>query len=168
MPERTESADPTPERVAEMVRALSTVMQQSNVSELDLSLGALSVRLRRPALGSAAEQSPLISADAGGASRPEDDRDHNPGPVNASEHVITAPMIGTFYTAPTPGSPPYIAAGDEVAAGQTIGIIEAMKIMNEIVADRSGVVTAILAKNGEPVEYGSPLATLAPRSGARA
>jgi acetyl-CoA carboxylase biotin carboxyl carrier protein len=141
-----------------MVRSLAAVMHQSNVTELDLALGALSLRLRRPEYGPSGE-SALAPPNSGPLPPLPDGRDH--------EHVITAPMIGTFYSAPTPGSPPFIAEGDEVVAGQTIGIIEAMKIMNEIVADRSGVITAILAANGEPVEYGSPLVRLAARRGDR-
>jgi acetyl-CoA carboxylase biotin carboxyl carrier protein len=66
-------------------------------------------------------------------------------------------MIGTFYASPTPGASPFVSEGDEVFIGQTIGIIEAMKIMNEIAADRSGTVAAILVSNGQPVEFGSPL-----------
>ena len=135
-----------------MVRTLAAVMHESLVTELDLAFGALSVRLRRPAEADQIETGPLPVA-----ARPS-------APVTAErEHVITAPMIGTYYAAPTPGSSPFIAEGDEVAAGQTIGIIEAMKIMNEIVADRGGIVTAVLVTNGEPVEYGTPLARLAPR-----
>jgi acetyl-CoA carboxylase biotin carboxyl carrier protein len=75
--------------------------------------------------------------------------------------LIKAPMIGTFYSSPTPGAPPFVEVGEEVAIGQVIGIIEAMKIMNEIVADRDGVVRELLVANGQPVEYGSPLLRLA-------
>jgi acetyl-CoA carboxylase biotin carboxyl carrier protein len=75
-------------------------------------------------------------------------------------HVVKAPMIGTFYASPAPGEPPFVHLGDHVSAGQTIGIIEAMKIMNEIVADRSGIVAEILAANAQAVEYGSPLLRL--------
>ena len=66
-------------------------------------------------------------------------------------------MVGTFYTSPTPSSPAFVAVGDYIVAGQTIGIIEAMKIMNEITTDRSGVVIEFLTDNAQPVEYGSPL-----------
>ena len=66
-------------------------------------------------------------------------------------------MVGTFYTSPTPSAPAFVGVGDFVVAGQTIGIIEAMKIMNEITADRSGVVVEFLIDNAQPVEYGSPL-----------
>ncbi|HEU0115146.1 MAG TPA: acetyl-CoA carboxylase biotin carboxyl carrier protein, partial [Thermomicrobiales bacterium] len=78
--------------------------------------------------------------------------------------VITAPMVGSYYAAPSPGSPPFIEIGDAIEPGQPIGIIEAMKIMNEIVADRGGVVDAILVENGQAVEYGSPLVRLRPVS----
>ena len=78
-------------------------------------------------------------------------------PVEMDGHVVTSPMIGTFYSASAPGEPAYVQVGDEVETGQVVGIIEAMKIMNEITADQSGVVVEILANNAEAVEYGSPL-----------
>jgi acetyl-CoA carboxylase biotin carboxyl carrier protein len=124
-------------------------MRQAAITELDLDLGDVSVRLRRP----------VPDHDGGGEMRLENQ------PLaavesSAPEILITAPMIGTFYTAATPGAQPFVVEGDEVYVGQTIGIIEAMKIMNEIAADRAGVVEAILVGNGQPVEYGSPLMRL--------
>jgi acetyl-CoA carboxylase biotin carboxyl carrier protein len=124
-------------------------MRQSAITELDLDLGDVSVRLRRPA----------PSWDGAGEMRLE----NHPSAAAESEPpdiLITAPMIGTFYTAATPGAQPFVTEGDEVYIGQTIGIIEAMKIMNEIAADRAGVVEAVLVGNGQPVEYGSPLMRL--------
>lgn len=76
---------------------------------------------------------------------------------NTSIHIVTSPMIGTFYAAPAPGEPAFVKVGDQVAQGDTIGIVEAMKIMNEIAADRAGRVVEVVATNGETVEYGSPL-----------
>ena len=73
------------------------------------------------------------------------------------EHLLTAPMVGTFYTAPSPKDAPFVVEGDMVEAGQTIGIIEAMKIMNEIEAEVAGRVKRILARDGQGVEYGQPL-----------
>jgi acetyl-CoA carboxylase biotin carboxyl carrier protein len=73
-------------------------------------------------------------------------------------------MIGTFYAAPGPGEAPFVAIGDEVEVGQVIGIVEAMKIMNEIIADRAGVVTELLVDNAQAVEYGSPLLVLGEQS----
>jgi biotin carboxyl carrier protein len=137
-------ASPSPERVADLVRALAGVMQQDSVTELDLELGSLTLRMRR-AVGAPAPANVPPAAEAE-AVKPE-----------PAGHVVTAPMVGTFYTSPTPSSPPFVSVGDYVTAGQTIGIIEAMKIMNEITADRSGVVVEFLVENAQPVEYGSPL-----------
>ena len=81
-------------------------------------------------------------------------------------HTVTAPMIGTFYSAPAPGEAPFVQIGDEVEVGQAIGIIEAMKIMNEIISDRAGVVSEILVDNAQSVEYGSPLIRLVEHPGA--
>jgi len=82
--------------------------------------------------------------------------------VEVQGHVVAAPMIGTFYASPSPGDPPFVEVGDSVEVGQTIGIIEAMKIMNEITSDRAGVVAEVLARNAEAVEYGSPLIRIVP------
>jgi acetyl-CoA carboxylase biotin carboxyl carrier protein len=145
----SEPVPPAPERVADLVQSLAAVMRQSSITELDLDLGDVSLRLRRP-----------NSNHDGGEMRLENQA---PAPTDPDppEVLITAPMIGTFYAAATPGAQPFVAEGDEVYVGQTIGIIEAMKIMNEIAADRAGVVEAILVGNGQPVEYGSPLMRLA-------
>lgn len=137
-------ANPSPERVADLVRALAGVMQQDSVTELDLELGALTLRMRR-AVGAPVQASVPVATEAE-AAKPE-----------APGHVVSAPMVGTFYTSPTPSSPAFVAVGDYVVAGQTIGIIEAMKIMNEITTDRSGIVVEFLVENAQPVEYGSPL-----------
>ena len=137
-------ASPSPERVADLVRALAGVMQQDSVTELDLELGALTLRLRRNVGVPAYTSVPVVSD-------PEAVIPEAPG------HVVSAPMVGTFYTSPTPSSPAFVAIGDYVVTGQTIGIIEAMKIMNEITTDRSGIVLEFLTENAQPVEYGSPL-----------
>jgi acetyl-CoA carboxylase biotin carboxyl carrier protein len=76
--------------------------------------------------------------------------------------LVAAPLIGTFYEAPEPGAAPFVSVGNEVSKGQTIGIIEAMKLMNPVAADSSGTVTAVLVGNGEAVEYGQPLIALSP------
>ena len=143
-----EPAPPAPERVADLVRSLANVMRQSSITELDLDVGPMSVRLRRPV------------SDVDNAGQTGSDTDVMTLPISAPETLITAPMIGTFYTSATPGAQPFVNEGDEVTVGQTIGIIEAMKIMNEIAADSAGVVDTILVGNGQPVEYGSPLMRL--------
>ena len=77
--------------------------------------------------------------------------------ARTNEHVVTAPMVGTFYSAPSPGAKAFVEIGDEVNPGQVLCIIEAMKMMNQIEADRGGRVTSIMAKSGDPVEFGQPL-----------
>jgi acetyl-CoA carboxylase biotin carboxyl carrier protein len=149
---RTSDAEPVPtapERVADLVQSLAAVMRQSSITELDLDLGDVSLRLRRP------------TSDHDGGEMRLENQSLTPTEPDPPEVLITAPMIGTFYAAATPGAQPFVAEGDEIYIGQTIGIIEAMKIMNEIAADRAGVVEAILVGNGQPVEYGSPLMRLA-------
>src|ERR1700761_6582337 len=74
-----------------------------------------------------------------------------------NEHVITAPMVGTFYGSPSPGAKAFIEIGDEIKVGQVLCIIEAMKMMNQIESDKAGRVTSIMARNGDPVEFGQPL-----------
>jgi acetyl-CoA carboxylase biotin carboxyl carrier protein len=80
-----------------------------------------------------------------------------PAPVVPQGHVVTSPMVGTFYLAPSPGAEPFVQVGDTVKEGQTICIIEAMKLLNEIESDKAGVVKEILVDNGQAVEYGQPL-----------
>jgi acetyl-CoA carboxylase biotin carboxyl carrier protein len=148
---RRSDAEPVPtapERVADLVQSLAAVMRQSSITELDLDLGDVSLRLRRP------------TSDHDGGEMRLENQSLTPTEPDPPEVLITAPMIGTFYAAATPGAQPFVAEGDEIYIGQTIGIIEAMKIMNEIAADRAGVVEAILVGNGQPVEYGSPLMRL--------
>ncbi|HKZ73649.1 MAG TPA: acetyl-CoA carboxylase biotin carboxyl carrier protein, partial [Steroidobacteraceae bacterium] len=74
-----------------------------------------------------------------------------------NEHVVTAPMVGTFYAAPSPGAKPFVDIGDEVKIGQVLCIIEAMKMMNQIESDKAGRINSIMARNGDPVEFGQPL-----------
>ncbi|MEV4202110.1 acetyl-CoA carboxylase biotin carboxyl carrier protein [Micromonospora globbae] len=87
--------------------------------------------------------------------------ERSPVPL-AAEMVVRAPIVGTFYRAPEPGAAPFVAVGDHVRAGQVVGIVEAMKLMNEVTAERAGRVTAVLADDGQPVEYDQPLIALDP------
>ncbi|MFZ1547985.1 MAG: acetyl-CoA carboxylase biotin carboxyl carrier protein, partial [Candidatus Nitrotoga sp.] len=72
-------------------------------------------------------------------------------------HVVKSPMVGSFYRSPSPGTPPFVEVGQSVSVGDTLCIIEAMKLLNEIEADQSGIISAILIESGQPVEYGQPL-----------
>lgn len=85
-----------------------------------------------------------------------------PKPVESGDRIVASPMIGTFYTAPSPGEPEFVEEGDQVEVGQVIGIIEAMKIMNEITSEFSGIVSGILVNNAQAVEYGQPLFRITP------
>jgi acetyl-CoA carboxylase biotin carboxyl carrier protein len=138
------------DEVIDAVRELITMMSRGGISELDLSTGDVTIRLRGASAGTAVAPA-SHSADHAPFSGPA------PEPAG---HVITAPMIGTYYSAPAPGEAPFVQVGDEVEVGQVIGIIEAMKIMNEIISDKSGVVSETLVENAQPVEYGSPLLRL--------
>jgi acetyl-CoA carboxylase biotin carboxyl carrier protein len=149
--ERGEATPPGPDRIESLVRALVGAMRSGGVTELDVAFGCVSIRLR--AGGGAA--TPAISVVSAAAEPPAVTEPSAPD-------FITSPMVGTYYASPSPGSPPFIEVGDTVEPGQVIGIIEAMKIMNEIAADRGGVVDAILAVNAQAVEYGSPLVRLRP------
>ena len=143
--------EPTLDEVTDAVRSLVEVMRNSGLTELDVSAGSVSIRLRTP-------------KGTGGPKRqvPSGDGKHEPSSpfAEVAGHVVTAPMIGTFYASSAPGEPPFVGVGDHVSAGQTIGIIEAMKIMNEIVADQSGTVAEVFVANAQAVEYGSPLLRL--------
>ena len=142
------SVTPPPDEIESLVRALISMMRGGGMTELDLTFGDVTVRLRGVASGTpAATISDLVEEPVAAA-------------AGSPDYAIAAPMIGTFYASPSPGSPPFVKVGDAIQAGQTIGIIEAMKIMNEIPADRGGVVTEVVAANGQPVEYGSPLIRL--------
>jgi acetyl-CoA carboxylase biotin carboxyl carrier protein len=149
--ESAENPRPSLADVTDTVRELVEVMRSNGLTEMDVTSGSVEIRLRAPKIGSGARAS---RDDSGAAPTMSPLREQAPG------HIVTAPMIGTFYASPTPGDPPYIRLGDAVHAGQTIGIIEAMKIMNEIVSDRAGVVVEIMANNAQAVEYGSPLLRL--------
>lgn len=131
--------------VIDAVRELISMMSKGGINELDLSTGDVTIRLRG-AMASAVTTTVVTTTEAAGAL-----------PAEPSGHLIKAPMIGTYYSAPAPGEPPFVQVGDEIEVGQVIGIIEAMKIMNEIIADYSGILAETLVENAQPVEYGSPL-----------
>ncbi len=133
------------------VRELISMMGKGGISELDLSTGDITIRLRGQS------HSPSTSPPGHFAPGTGDVEaiDENQG------HLVTSPMIGTYYSAPSPGEAPFVHVGDDVEIGQVVGIVEAMKIMNEIISDRAGVVLEVMVENAQPVEYGSPLIRLA-------
>ncbi|HJU20371.1 MAG TPA: acetyl-CoA carboxylase biotin carboxyl carrier protein subunit [Stellaceae bacterium] len=139
----------------ELIRRLARLLAETGLSEIEYSVGACRIRVARSGERAAA---PLPAPAAVLA-------EASPQAAEASlaEHpgAIKSPMVGTAYLAPQPGTPPFVRPGDEVAAGQPLLIIEAMKVMNQIRAPRTGRVERILVRDGEPVEYGAVLMLLA-------
>jgi acetyl-CoA carboxylase biotin carboxyl carrier protein len=146
------------------VKKLIELVQESGISELEIKEGEESVRIKLSGPESAPMQmlhapaypshmmssaAPMPMPSAAVAAAPE--KGHK------DENVVTAPMVGTYYSSPAPGAKQFVELGTEVKVGQTLCIIEAMKMMNQIESDKAGKVAAILVKNGDPVEFGQPL-----------
>ena len=137
------------------LKKLIDLVQESGIAELEITEGEEKVRIAR---GGAVTVTPLASAAnaAAPAAVPPAGAATEPAPGEGG-HLVKSPMVGTFYRAPSPEAKPFVAIGETVKAGQTLCVIEAMKLMNEIESDASGVVKAIMVENGQPVEYGQVL-----------
>jgi acetyl-CoA carboxylase biotin carboxyl carrier protein len=141
------------------IRELAALLDEYGLSSISASWGGVEVRLqRRPAPSATAPASPILPAAA---------LSPTPKPsaveaASATQATIEAPMVGTFYRAPSPGADPYVREGDTIKEGQVLCIIEAMKLMNEIEAKLDGRIVQILVENGMPVEYGQPLFIVEP------
>lgn len=141
------------------VKKLIELLDESGLAEIEIKQGDDSVRISRHAQGA-----PLTVSSPASAPAPIDAPPAaSPAPEDEGM-AVTAPMVGTFYAAPSPGASPYVQVGDRVSAGDTLCIIEAMKMMNQIEADVGGVVKSIRIQNGEPVEYGQTLMVIDQRS----
>lgn len=144
------------------IKKLIELLEESGLAELEISEGEESVRIARYAQGAAAAPQalqismPPAAAPATGAAAAAP-APAAPAAAARDESLVTAPMVGTFYACPAPGAKPFVEVGQEVRVGQVLCIIEAMKMMNQIESERAGKVVAVLAKNGEPVEFGQPL-----------
>ena len=160
------------------LKELIDFLIEKDISEFELERGDVKVRIKRgaetsapmithtvpvpmasmpvaPAAVQAAHNAPVAASGAPAAqaaATPEEEL-----------HEVKSPIVGTFYEAPAPGAAPFVKPGDQVAAGQVLCIIEAMKLMNEIESDASGEIVKVLANNGQPVEYGQPLFAIRPR-----
>jgi acetyl-CoA carboxylase biotin carboxyl carrier protein len=142
------------------VKKLIELLEESGIAEIEINEGEESVRISRygsnpPAAAPAqyaAAPAPAPVVQAAPATASESKEDNVP-----SGHAVKSPIVGTFYTAPSPGAKSFVEVGDTVNEGDTICIIEAMKILNQIEADESGKIKAILVENGQPVEFGQPL-----------
>ncbi|MEM6512441.1 MAG: acetyl-CoA carboxylase biotin carboxyl carrier protein [Pseudomonadota bacterium] len=143
------------------VKKLIELLDESGIAEIEITEGEESVRISRYAQGApvtvsapapAAAPAPAPAAPAAAAEAPA-----APAAPEEDGFEVTAPMVGSFYSASSPGAAPYVQVGDKVNEGDTLCIIEAMKMMNQIEADVSGTVKSIRVQNGEPVEYGQVL-----------
>jgi acetyl-CoA carboxylase biotin carboxyl carrier protein len=146
------------------VKKLIELLEESGIAEIEIKEGEEAVRISRMPTGPmithmappmapapapvAAPAAPLAVTAGGPPAAPA---------RRANEHVVAAPMVGTFYASATPGAKPFVEIGTEVKEGQVLCIIEAMKMMNQIESDKTGKITAIMATNGDPVEFGQPL-----------
>jgi acetyl-CoA carboxylase biotin carboxyl carrier protein len=139
------------------IKAVLRMLDGTDVTEFEYEDEALRVRVNR---GSVAPVAPaLVAAPLAASAAPAAAA---PAAAEPSGHVITCPFIGTFYRAPAPDSPSFVEVGQRVEQGQTLCIVEAMKLMNEIEADVSGTVKSILVENGQPVEFGQKLFIVQP------
>jgi len=164
------------------LKELIDFLIEKDISEFELERGDVKVRIKRgadaaaPVIAHAMPMAPMpiapiqMASAVQAASHSSAPAASAPGPsagapVSAEEelHTVKSPIVGTFYEAPGPGALPFVKPGDQVAAGQVLCIIEAMKLMNEIESDASGEIVKVLVNNGQPVEYGQPLFAIRPR-----
>jgi len=147
------------------LKKLIDLVQESGIAEIEITEGEEKVRILKgggvvaQAPAASAPQAPPPTARASvsaAATAPVASQTPEPAP-EPEGYVFKSPMVGTFYRAPSPDAKPFVEVGQAVKEGQTICIIEAMKLMNEIESDKSGVIKAMLVENGQPVEYGQPL-----------
>lgn len=137
------------------IKKLIELLNETGISEIEIKEGEESLRLTRQLSSSTPQPTQHIIAPI---SKPETTSDNTAPSSPALEgHAVCSPMVGTFYTASSPEKPPFVSIGQSVSVGDTLCIIEAMKMFNEVEADRSGVVKAILFNNGDPIEYGDQL-----------
>lgn len=144
------------------VKKLIELLEESGIAEIEISEGEESVRISRYPQGQAAAPvvhyaPPPAAAPVAAAPAAIAPAAAAPAAASKADHTVTAPMVGTFYSAASPGAKPFVDIGSEVNVGDTLCIIEAMKMMNQIESDKAGRVTAVLVKNGDPVEFGQPL-----------
>ena len=158
----------------QQIEQLFQFMTEHNLEEFEYSRGDLHIRLRKPSpglvlAGQRAVAAPEIIVANPGSAAPAIEGASASAPAGASEarltedlHLVKSPIVGTFYPSPSPGAEPFVKVGAFVETGQTLCIVEAMKLMNEIEADETGEIVRIFVENGQPVEYGQPLFGIRP------
>ncbi len=144
------------------IKKLIEMLEESNLGEIEIKEGEESIRISRGGSMSPvthqynmAPQAPMMAAPAPAAAAAAPAAETRP--ALPAGHMVTSPMVGTFYRAPSPNAASFVEIGSSVKVGDTLCIIEAMKILNAIEADKAGTVKAILKENGQPVEFGEPL-----------
>ena len=155
------------------VKKLIELLDESGIAEIEITEGEEAVRISRYATGAPAAAPPAAAPIAAApapqapppAAAPAQATEAAATPADEDGYMVTAPMVGTYYSASSPGAAPYVQVGDRVSEGDTLCIIEAMKMMNQIEADVSGVVKSIRIQNGEPVEFGQVLFVIDQRAG---
>ena len=139
------------------VKKLIELLEESGIAEIEIKEGEESVRISRLMSGVAMPAVQTVAV-APSVAPPAPVVSAAPAPVAKPEgHIVASPMVGTYYASPSPDSPAFVKVGQTVRIGDPLCIIEAMKIMNPIEADRAGTILSILAENGQPVEFGQPL-----------
>jgi acetyl-CoA carboxylase biotin carboxyl carrier protein len=145
------------------VKKLIELLEESGIAEIEIKEGEEAVRISRmPTGGYVTHMQPQmmqapVATIAAPVAAPSAAAVAPPAARHVNEHVVAAPMVGTFYASASPGAKAFVEIGTEVKEGQVLCIIEAMKMMNQIESDKAGKVTAIMATNGDPVEFGQPL-----------
>jgi acetyl-CoA carboxylase biotin carboxyl carrier protein len=172
---RAQGDNPT----VELARQLAAIVDSHSLTELVMDTPELTLTLRKGGTGEAMAAAPTAIAMPTAALPVATSTGTGPAPAPSSSaaraqtappaaraepdyHVVTSPFVGTFYRSPSPDADPYVVEGQRIEKGQVLCIVEAMKLMNEIEADSSGVIAAILVQNAQPVEYGQPLFRIAP------
>jgi len=140
------------------IKKLIEIIEESDIAEIEIKEGEEFIRIHRYSTA-VAPAAPVAYAQAAPVAAPVavSSSDAAPAPEEIKGHVMKSPMVGTFYRSASPGSKEFVTIGKAVQVGDTLCLIEAMKILNQIEADKSGVITQILVENAEPVEYGQPL-----------
>ena len=145
------------------IKKLIELLHDTDVAEIEISEGEESVRITRDSTNQIAFQTPQMTAPHGVVAQPaipQSVSDEPTGVIAPAGHQVKSPMVGTFYRSPSPEAAAFIEIGSEVKQGDTLCIVEAMKMMNQIEAEKAGIIEAILVNDGEPVEFDQPLVTI--------
>ena len=142
------------------VKKLIELLETSDIAEIEIKEGEEAVRISRSSGVMTTVVAPAAAPAAAPAPSPVAADNEKPTPQITPGHVVSSPMVGTFYRSPSPSSPPFVEVGTHVKAGDVVCIVEAMKMMNQIEAEKAGTIEAFLVNDGEPVEFDQPLVTI--------